>query len=647
MKIKLLATILLLCCAGNWCHAALPGKGKHKAARTTLSDPGEENYDMKHLVFYMQVTDTSTYIIGDVSTTAQVLASSMSSYVFELDTCMHIDSASINGVTLPVSTSAGVVRSISLPTALTAGTMFTARVVYHGTPPSGSGFFNGVTHAVSSHGTNMMYTVSDPWVALNWWPTKQSVDDKIDSVDMHVSVPRGVVDGSNGVLVNVDTTSNPGHWQYHWQTHYPITYYLISLAVARYAEDKWYLHFTGSTDSMLIQNFFIDTATFYPAYKSNFDSLDVIINYYDSLFGRYPFWQEKYGVCYTNLPGGMEHQTMTTIGVPNTYIIAHELCHQWFGDHVSYQDWGDVWLSEGFATFSEQLFLTKFWGAAAGKTHRQGYLSSAFTNPCGETFVTDTSGPNTLFDQTTVYSKGAMTIQMLRYMAPTDSQFFKVLQTYQQTYAMGNANTAQFKAIAESVYGFNLDTFFNEWIYGQGYPEYTITWDQVGSTVVVKLVQTTACRTAPQVFSTWLELQLHSASADTIVKVYNNVDTQIYTFNWTPTMSTVYLNPDIWTLCRQLGTVKQDTTLSSYATAGVKSISSPQVVAYPNPSDNYWKISNVAENTPLTLTGVSGKVVWRGISGKKTTLIPGGNLPAGDYFLHTGNSTDSIKLVRF
>jgi aminopeptidase N len=647
MKFKLFLSFITLLLAVN-SYAAFPQPGKHKAARTTLSDPGEENYDIKYLKLNLHLTDTSTYIIGDVSTTAQVLAASMATYVFELDTTMHIDSAEINGAVLPVTVSSGHIRTIVLPAALAAGSLFTARIWYHGTPPSGSGFFNGVTHDTTAHGTHMLYTISDPWVALNWWPCKQSVNDKIDSMDMIVTVPRGVMDGSNGVLVSVDTSSSPGYSTFHWQTHYPIAYYLVSIAVARYAEYKSYLHFPGSTDSMLIQNFFMDTTTFNPAYKANFDSIGQIVDYFSTLFGRYPFWQEKYGVCYTNLPGGMENQTMTTIGVPNTYIIAHELCHQWFGDHVSYADWGDVWLSEGFATFSESLFFNHFWGAAAAKSHRQGLLNQALTATCGELFVTDTSSATTLFNQTTVYAKGQAVINMLRYIAPTDSLFFQVLRTYQQTYSFGNANTANLQAIAEAAYGFSLDTFFNQWVYGKGYPKYTITWDQVGSVVVVKLIQTPSCTATPTHFNTALELQLHAATADTIMQIYNSLDTQIYTFNWSPTIASVLLNPDLWTLCKLTTAIKQDTTLAPYATAGTGSIYRQNVKVFPNPSKNHWQIEQVAENTSLTLTDVRGKVLWKGKTAKTTTVIPGDRLPAGNYFLKVGDSaTDSIKLVHW
>jgi aminopeptidase N len=609
-------------------------------AKTTTADAGEDNYDIKHLRFNLNVTDTSIYIQGNVSTTAQVTASSMSEYVFELGTTMIIDSAKFNGALVPVVTS-GVIRKITMGTPLPSGTMFTAQIFYHGMPPSGAGFFNGVTHAVSSGGTHMVYTVSDPWVALNWWPCKQSVNDQADSVDMFITVPAGVVDGSNGVLVSVDNTSLPGYSTFHWQTHCPIDYYLISIAVARYAEYKSYMHFTGSTDSMLVQNFLMDTATFNPLYKANFDSVAYMIDYFSSLYGRYPFWQEKYGMSYTNLGGGMEHQTMTTIGVPNTNTIAHELAHQWFGDNVTYKTWGDMWLSEGFATFSEQIFLDRFWGSAAAKVHRQGFINQALTKPCGMTYVNDTSSSDSLFT-VNQYPKAAMIINTLRYMAPDDSNFFRVLRTYQSTYGGKNASTADFKAIAEAEYGTNLDTFFNQWIYGRGYPLYKVSWNQSGSTVYVKLMQSQSCPSYTKHFSTPVEIQLHSASADTFIKVYNSIDTQTFTFDWAPTVSTVFLNSNARTLLRTLPPVVKDATL------GMGYLSPEKIRIHPNPSRNFWQVEELPEDTALALLDMNGKVIWQGSSAKGITTIPGERLPAGNYVLRVnGTNEESVKLVHW
>lgn len=616
------------------------GNYNHKHAKTTTADAGEDDYDIRHLRFNLNVTDTSIYIQGDVTTTAQVTAASMSEYVFELGTTMIIDSAKFNGAPATVSTS-GIVRKITAPSPLPAGTMFSAQIFYHGMPPAGGGFFNGVTHAISSHGTHMVYTVSDPWVALNWWPVKQSVNDQADSVDMFVTVPAGVTDASNGLLLSVDNTTLPGYSTFHWQTKYPIDYYLISIAVARYAEYKSYMHFTGSTDSMLVQNFLMDTTTFNPLYKANFDSVGYTIDYFSQLYGRYPFWHEKYGMSFTNLGGGMEHQTMTTIGVTGTSTIAHELAHQWFGDNVTYKTWGDMWLSEGFATFSEQLFFEHFWSANKAKATRVSWLNSQiFSQPCGMTYVNDTSTSDSLFT-INQYPKAAMIISTLRYMAPDDNTFFHMLRTYQSTYGGQNASTADFKAIAEAEYGTNLDTFFNQWIYGRGYPMYRVNWNQSEGTVWVKLMQSQSCPSYTKHFSTPVEVTLHSASADTIIKVYNSADTQVFSFHWPATVTAVYINNDAVTLLKVL-------SVSKDATLGIGAVTPDKIRIHPNPSKNYWEVEELPEDTALVLVDMTGKVIWQGNSDKGNATIPGERLPTGNYVLRiAGNSEASVKLVHW
>eukprot|EP01030_Chromulinospumella_sphaerica_P013813 gene13813-biopygen12077 len=230
-------------------------------------------------------------------------------------------------------------------------------------------------------------------------------------------------------------------------------------------------------------------------------------------------------MCFTTLSGGMEHQTMTTIGVTNTTTIAHELMHQWFGDHVTYRSWRHMWLSEGFATYGENLYLQHFWSEAAATALRQGFISQVVSQPCGMTYVNDTTTSDSLFTRNQ-YPKAAMIINTLRYMAPNDDVFFNTLRTYQSTYSFGNATTEDFKTIAETFYGFDLDTFFNQWIYGRGYPNYRATWNQVGSTVYVKLMQSQTCPSYTNHFSTPVEVHLRAGSVDTFIKVYNSIDTQ-------------------------------------------------------------------------------------------------------------------------
>jgi len=651
MNLRLLYLLVLLFLSSNvladgFDPAAYCAAGQRKVAlkKTTLSDTAENNYDIKYLKFNLNLNNTSTSINGNVTTYAQVTASSFSTYVFELNNVLTIDSLKINGTLASVSTT-GNVRKVTLTSTLSSGSFFTAQVFYHGISPIGTGFFTqGLNTAVLSSGTHIMYSCSDPNWALDWWPCKQSITDKIDSVDMWVTIPDSTKMGSNGLLQSV-TTVAPGFVQYKWKTKYPIDYYLISVAVAPYVDFSSYMHFTGSTDSMLIQQYFYDTASFLPLYKKNFDSTGLMVDYFSTLYGRYPFYKEKYGHCFTDLGGGMEHQTMTTMGETQTVLIAHELCHQWFGDCVTYASWKDIWLSEGFASYNEQLYLEHFWSVAAAHNYRTTRYNAVMGFPDGSVYLNDTDTTNVgrIFDTRLTYYKGAAVAHMLRFVAPADTLFFKGLQEYQKKYAFKTATTDSLKNVMEAVYGIPLDTFFNQWVYGQGYPTYAATWNQVGNTVYVQLVQTTSMPSSVGCFSTPLEIELKSSVADTVVKVYSNQNRQLYSFTWDRTMGNLTIDPNNWIL-NKTGTITHDPTLN------IPELTNADIIKiYPNPSGDNWQLILKTTGVPLTLTDVNGRMVWHGKSELNVTTIPGKHLAAGNYFLklETATGSKTMKLVHW
>jgi aminopeptidase N len=234
-------------------------------------------------------------------------------------------------------------------------------------------------------------------------------------------------------------------------------------------------------------------------------------------------------------------------------VIAHELAHQWFGDNVGYATWRDVWLSEGFATYSEQLYEEKFRGAGSAAALRRYYLWAVLQDSCGQVCETDTTNGNALFSFSRVYAKGGGVVTMLRDMAPKDSLFFAGLRAYQKKYAFGNATTADLEAVMEKAYGRRLDTFFNEWVYGSGYPIYTVSWNQEGNNVCVALEQQPSCAATGGHFVAPLELKLKSVQGDTVVRVYNSADKQVFSFKWAHSMIGAVLNPNARALCAQKG----------------------------------------------------------------------------------------------
>ncbi len=491
--------------------AEVKQKIKHnRQARPTVEDVRENNYDVTYTHLDLNVNNLNTDISGMATTNAKVSATSMNEYVFELTQQLTIDSLKFNGTTLPVGGS-GYARTVNLPSTLPQGTPFTVQIAYHGTPNSTAGFFDGgiQTQTSPTWGASCTFTVSESYASRDWWPVKQSLQDKIDSSDVWLTVGTGLKGGSNGVLQHV--TNLPGNkFRYEWKNRNPIDYYLISLAVSTYADYSYYFHFDNSTDSMLVQNYVYDNPATLTYWKDNIDSTGLMINYLSGLFGRYPFWKEKYGHCMAPLGGGMEHQTMTTLGNFETSLIVHELGHQWFGDHVTCGTWGDIWLNEGFASYIEYLFESHFHGSDAAVTKMEDVHSSAMSAMDGSVYCTDTTDENRIFDSRLSYDKASAIIHTLRFVAGNDSLFFSMLKNYQIQFANGTATTDQFKTFVAGQYNQNMDVFFNQWIYGEGYPTISAKWNQINNQVAVVLSQITSEPSSVAYFATPIELKLQS-----------------------------------------------------------------------------------------------------------------------------------------
>ncbi|MBC7554825.1 MAG: T9SS type A sorting domain-containing protein [Taibaiella sp.] len=648
--LKLIATAItlnssLLALAQDYAPAKHVHYKNNSRAKTTVADPAEDNYNVNYVKLDLEVSNTSTRVAGNVTTRAVVTAASMAAYVFELNPVLSIDSVVVNGVTCSLS-SAGYIRSVALPAALTAGAAFTATVYYSGTPASGSSFGgpNGMNSFASPRwGNRATFTLSESYRANEWWPCKQSLKDKIDSADIWLTVPDSLKAGSNGTLEAV-TTIDSAHVRYQWKERSPIDYYLISLSVANYIDYSYYMHFSGSTDSMLIQNYIYNNAGTLPAFRSVIDSTGIMVNFFSSLYGRYPFWKEKYGHAMAPLSGGMEHQTMTTLGFFDGPLVAHELGHQWFGDNVTCATWADIFINEAFASYSEYLFIDHFRNHTLATTDIRDRQDNVKTAPGGAIFVDDTTSENRIFDSRLSYDKGACVVHMLRFVINDDSVFFHILRAHQQQLKDSTATIQDFKHVAESiagttVNGMNLDTFFNQWAYGEGFPLYNVHWSQAGSDVYIQLNQSTSMPSSIPLFYTPLDIKLRSAAGDTTVRIFNNQASQTYHFTWAKAMTTLVMDPG-YNLLYDLNSITRD--------LGVASINSTQVSIYPNPAAYYWQADNLPSGSRLMLTDITGKLLWEDNSGNAAVKIPAARLATGMYLLNISGQagTANYKLVK-
>jgi hypothetical protein len=247
----------------------------------------------------------------------------------------------------------------------------------------------------------------------------------------------------------------------------------------------------------------------------------------------------------------MEHQTMTSTTTPEEDVLAHELAHQWFGDMITCASWQHLWLNEGFATYSEALYRERAYGPAEYRRLIDDRMNLALGFP-GTLFASDTSSVRQLFDVRGVYSKGASVLHMLRGVVG-DSVFFRCLRTYagDPHLQYGTATTEDFQRICQNVAGEGLDWFFRQWVYGENYPRYLITWETVprdGSTETTLRIQQQTRTTNPPFFTMPVELRLRGGSRDTTFRLWNDRQDQSWILQTSFPPTSVALDPDRWIL---------------------------------------------------------------------------------------------------
>ena len=433
------------------------------------------NYDITYHRLEFTVNPTVKFITGKVFTTYTAL-SNMTTITFDFANSLTVSSVRKGTTNLTFVENTNNELIITLPSTQSAGTSATLEINYSGVPPT-NGFdsFVQTTH----NGSPIIWTLSEPFGARDWWPCKQDLNDKINSIDVYITSPTQYISVSNGIETTAPVISGANKTT-HFHHAYPIPAYLIAIAVTNY---QVYNQTAGTPP-----NTFPIVNYIYPEnYTSSLPQLDetvTIMNLYETLFEPYPFRNEKYGHAQFSWGGGMEHTTVSFMQNFSRGLIAHELAHQWFGDKVTCGTWKDIWLNEGFATYLATLVIENFDGAEAFVAEKQSMIDYITSSPTGNVYLSDTQATsvNRIFSSRLSYDKGAMVIEMLRFKMG-DVAFFQAIKNYlaDANLAFKYAVTSDLKGHLEIVYGQDLTEFFNDWIYNQGYPTYTITAQNWGS----------------------------------------------------------------------------------------------------------------------------------------------------------------------
>ena len=311
--------------------------------------PGDTKIDITYYGLDLALTSSPDYLTGNVTIGVKADTTSLNSCFLDLRNFLTVDSILINGIPATFNHSNNKI-DITLDHTYTMGEPFTLIVYYEGVP-GGSGF--GGFYFGSHGGYPTFSTLSESYSGPYWWPQKDTPADKADSSDVWITVDENLTPVSNGTLMGIVNNGDGTH-TYHWKEKYAIAAYLISLAIAHYTQYNTAYHYSA-TDSMPITHFiYPDHFNYVKPYA---DTTDNMIAVYSNRYGQYPFLEEKYGHAEFDWGGSMEHQTCTSMGFWGIGVVSHELAHQWYGDMITCKDWQDIWLNEGFATYSEAVYF--------------------------------------------------------------------------------------------------------------------------------------------------------------------------------------------------------------------------------------------------------------------------------------------------
>ncbi len=602
------------------------------------------DYDVHFYFIDINVSPTSIYISGN-GTIGATAVTQIDTFAFELIPEQTIDSIFVENVRYTNYTREE--DNVLVPVAtIPDGTSFTAKIYYHGQPPTG-GFFSGVTNDHSyTYNKDVTWTLSEPFAAKDWFPVKQDLEDKADSAWIFLTCDTAYMAGSEGLLTIVTEFGNGTH-RFEWKEHYPIDYYLLSFAVSDYQDYSLYAHPSGlNGDSVLIQNYIYDDPSCLQVNKAGIDETAEILELYSDLYITYPFSDEKYGHCLTELGGGMEHQTMTTIGGFGFHLVSHELGHMWFGDNVTCATWSDIWINEGFATYSNYLAEEKLHGWAAGQSFMISTQSNAMQNTWGSIYIPEDQiyqgNEWRIFNGQLSYDKGASIIHMIRHEIGDDSVFFDVMGTFQTQYTDSTATGEDFKNVIEDITGTDWDYFFDQWYYGYGFPHYALDWYYADGKFYLTSTQTPANQNTP-FFEMLMDYKLiFDDGTDTVVQLRQTDNLNTFEVPVTKTVVDMEVDPDNWTLDEVdtiLGTV-EETGNRLFFTLG------------PNPAKEHVSLFFnhifTGENS-IEITDLQGRTVKRLSSSQSKVTLDVSALPKGLYFVKviSGKQNFMRRMVKF
>lgn len=575
--------------------SCLEQKGKEGFINGVAKSVVPSNYDLKWHELYLEVDPNQTSLSGCITSLLTPTSPGVNQIIYDCSDSLIVDSVLLNGNPVSFSRPGNDGLVIETGATLNIGMHYTTKVYYHGNPAS-SGF--GSYFREYHNGVPIVWTLSEPYGSKDWWPCKQSLNDKFDSVDVIIKTPMIYRAASNGILIS--ETQNGSFKTYHWKHRYPNPAYLISIAVTNYV---YYYDFVpySTNDSIAILNYV------YPEdlAQSINDSRRIreIMPVFNELFGLYPYHTEKYGHAQFNWGGGMEHTTMSSMGSFAFELMAHELAHQWFGNVITCRTWDDIWLNEGFASYLSGLVYEYYWPDYYWIIWKNNNHSYILSEPDGSVKVDDTTNVSRIFDGRLTYSKGAYVLHMLRFVMG-DNNFFQAINNYYNDPSLkfNYATTSDLISHLENVHGSELDYFFEDWYSGQGYPIFDINWNQDAGNVVGLQFNQSQSHPSVSFFEIPVPVRFYGNGTDTTITYTIDEQGEWFFSQLTFQIDSFHVDPDKWVLLKTNSIVLGNSETDEIT-----------LNLHPNPTDNLIEIfiSNNDQIDYVHIMDATGKTILK------------------------------------
>ena len=614
-----------------------------QAQNSTLNQ-NQEKIDIKFYELNLDIDFNSSRLRGSVTVNG-VIGNIYPDFI-ELDLYdnMTVDSILQNNIPILYLHENDILKIPISDITLNDENLFSLTIFYQGTPDHcGAGGFKFDEHQNIGH----VWTLSEAYCARSWWPCKDDPSDKADSVNIIVSVPiePAYIVASNGLLSS--TTINNNKKTYFWKERYPITTYLVSLAIYPYT--KWVDQYVSpiSSDTMLIEHYVFPDR--YEASYPNYSLTKDMLSFFSELFGEYPFISEKYGHADFTWGGGMEHQTLSSMGSFSQNLMVHELGHSWWGNLITCKTFNDIWLNEGFARYCQALWAEHMYGREA----YFDFMNNHAYYGAGTIYVENPSSNSQIFSAGLSYNKASWVLHMLRHKVG-ETMFFDILKSYasNDSLSYNAASTSDFQKVCEDISGLDFEQFFQQWIYGEKYPKYELSWWHEGNGIYnVKIDQVQSYN----FFSMPIDLKFSGSAGpmlvDTTIVIENNNSSQLYEFSgFNFLVENDMLDPENWILKE-----------ATYSVNEIDNILPDRVEvekAFPNPFNSKVKLSFYINpqfgdtHVSVNIFDSRGKIIESLIDnefmpGYHTTFWNANGKSSGVYFIQlaTDNYIDSQKIL--